>query len=198
MEGTSASSRLESSPGSGRRPIGSRLSEVWLIREARRGSEDAAEAIVKRYWDGAERTAILIVRDRAGAEDIAQESLLRLLGSLTRFDERRRIGPWLNRIVVNRSIDWLRSREALGPGGTEDVVAEPTPEDISDPALLDALHSLSVPDRVAVVMRVVLDYRATEIAELLDEAAGTTRSRIHRSLGRLRAELEDLQKETTS
>lgn len=167
---------------------GGRAGDAKLVWEARRGSSDAAEEIVRRYWEEAERTAVLIVRDAAAAEDIAQESLLSLLGSLKRFDERRRLRPWLNRIVINRSIDWVRSAAARS-AIQMDPLGEQRMAEISDPDLLDALHRLSLADRVAVVMRTVLDYRATEIAEFLGEPAATTRSRIHRALIKLRAEL---------
>jgi RNA polymerase sigma-70 factor (ECF subfamily) len=171
-----------------------RIAEARLIRAARAGSPDASEEIVRRYWTEAERTAVLIVRDQHAAEDIAQEALLTLLESLGRFDERRRLGPWLNRIVVNRAIDWTRKH--TGPvDQPSDRNATAPAHSITDPELLDALHRLALPDRVAIVMRVVLSYRAVEIAELLGEPAGTTRSRIHRALQQLRTDLSD-QEET--
>lgn len=166
-----------------------RRGDVRLIRSARGGSADAREEIVRRYWSEAERTATLIVHDPHAAQDIAQESLLLLLDSLGRFDERRRLGPWLNRIAVNRSIDWLRKRGDVA-GRPDDQVAAPPPS-VTDPDLLDALHRLAVPDRVAIVMRAVLGYRAVEIAATLGEPAGTTRSRIHRALQQLRNELAE-------
>lgn len=166
-----------------------RLSDARLVRSARKGSADAREEIVRRYWSEAERTATLIVRDPHAAQDIAQEALLLLLDSLGRFDERKRLGPWLNRIVVNRSIDWIRKRSDV-PGEPSDQPAAPPPS-VTDPDLLDALHRLALPDRVAVVMRAVLGYRAVEIAEVLGEPAGTTRSRIHRALQQLRSDLSE-------
>ena len=78
--------------------------ELALIRQAKRGSADAVEALVRRHWDGAQRTAFLIVHDAAAAEDIAQESLLAALERIDRFDRRRPFRPWLHRIVVNLSL----------------------------------------------------------------------------------------------
>lgn len=169
-----------------------RLSDARLVRSARKGSADAREEIVRRYWSEAERTATLIVRDPHAAQDIAQEALILLLDSLGRFDERRRLGPWLNRIAVNRSIDWIRKRHDVTaePGESGDQHAAPPPS-VTDPDLLDALHRLAVPDRVAVVMKAALGYRAVEIAEVLGEPAGTTRSRIHRALQQLREDLPE-------
>jgi hypothetical protein len=50
--------------------------EAALIRQARRGSADALEALVRRHWADAHRAAFLIVHDAGAAEDIAQEAML--------------------------------------------------------------------------------------------------------------------------
>ena len=56
------------------------------------------------------RAAYLVVHDAGAAEDIAQEAFLAAVRHLDRFDRRRPFGPWLHRIVVNRAIDWARTR----------------------------------------------------------------------------------------
>jgi RNA polymerase sigma-70 factor, ECF subfamily len=84
--------------------------EAALIRQARHGSADAVETLVRRHWDGAHRTAFLIVQDAAAAEDIAQEAMLAAVRAIDCFDRRRPFRPWLHRIVVNRSLDWVRAR----------------------------------------------------------------------------------------
>ena len=103
--------------------------EPALIRAAKRGSQDAIEALVRRHWDGAHRTAYLIVRDAAAAEDIAQESLLAAVQHIDDFDRRRSLGPWLHRIVVNRSLDWLRSRRTRPEVHLEELPAQPPADD---------------------------------------------------------------------
>jgi len=90
--------------------VASPRDEAALIRQARSGSADAVEALVRRHWDGAHRAAFLIVHDAGAAEDIAQEAMLAAVRSIDRFDRRRPFKPWLHRIVVNRSLDWLRAR----------------------------------------------------------------------------------------
>ena len=81
------------------------------MREAQEGSASAFEALFRLYWPQAFRAAFLVVHDAAAAEDIAQESFLAALRHLDRFDRRRPFGAWLHRIVVNRAIDWARSRQ---------------------------------------------------------------------------------------
>jgi RNA polymerase sigma factor (sigma-70 family) len=69
------------------------------------------ETLVRRHWDAAHRTAFLIVQDTAAAEDIAQEAMLAAVRAIDGFDRRRPFRPWLHRIVVNRSLDWVKARQ---------------------------------------------------------------------------------------
>ena len=103
-------------------------SEQALIRGALAGSEADLEALFRRYWPRAYRAAFLIVHDHAAAEDIAQEAFLAAIRRLDRFDRRRRFGPWLSTIVVNRAIDWARARTARRETGGEPADAPAPPE----------------------------------------------------------------------
>jgi RNA polymerase sigma-70 factor, ECF subfamily len=169
-----------------------------LIRQARRGSEDAVEALVRRHWESAHRAAFLIVHDAAAAEDIAQEAMLAAVRAIDRFDRRRPFRPWLHRIVVNRSVDWVRARarraevsvEVAGQNaGTSGDTAE-APDSISD-ELMRTLGALEPDDRALVVMRHVLGYRSSELGPMLGMPAATVRTRIARALARLRESMEE-------
>jgi RNA polymerase sigma-70 factor, ECF subfamily len=164
--------------------------EAALIRRAGRGSEEAVEALVRRHWDVAHRTAYLIVHDAAAAEDIAQEAMLAALGALDRFDRGRPFGPWLHRIVVNRSRDWLRTRRSRPETSTGEPLAQAvTRVDGLSAELMEALAELDPDDRSLIVLRHVLDYRSSELAAMLDMPAATVRTRLARALERLRARL---------
>jgi RNA polymerase sigma-70 factor (ECF subfamily) len=166
--------------------------EAALIRQARRGSPDAVEALVRRHWDTAHRTAFLIVRDAGAAEDIAQEAMLAAIRAIDGFDRRRPFGPWLHRIVVNRSLDLLRARAAR----PELTAARPV-EAVGDAGgelsgeLVAALGALEPEQRALVVLRHLLDYRSPEIGKMLDLPPATVRTRLRRALGRLRELLEE-------
>jgi RNA polymerase sigma-70 factor, ECF subfamily len=175
--------------------------EASLVRQARRGSADAAEALVRRHWDGAHRAAFLIVHDAGAAEDIAQEAMLAAMRSIDRFDRRRPFRPWLHRIVVNRSLDWLRARQRRPEVSAE--VTGPAPgaaqpderaHGLSD-EVMAALGALDPDERALVVLRHLLGYRSTELASMLDLPPATVRTRLARALKRLRALLEDQARE---
>src|SRR5215207_870033 len=154
-----------------------RRRERRWIKAAQAGSEEALEHLYRRHWPWAHRAAYLVVHDAAAAEDIAQEAFLAAIRSLERFDRRRPFGPWLNRIVVNRAIDWTRARALRKEVGAEvegevtlfdrtrqtaeaprgeapaGAGANPYSDDVAS-----ALASLSPEHRAVVVLRYLLEY----------------------------------------
>lgn len=152
--------------------------------------EAAVEDLFRRHWGSAYRAAYLVVQDSAAAEDIAQEAMLAAVGRIDRFDRRRPFGPWLHRIVVNRSIDWVRARKRRGEVSA-DAAAEledpgsPDGDRLPDD-LVAALAKLDPEDRAVVVLRHLFDYDSTEIARMLGVPPATVRTRLRRALGRLR------------
>jgi len=164
-------------------------SERKLIRAAKRGSKEAFGELFRMHWSRVHRASFLIVRDSAAAEDIAQEAFMAALRHLERFDPGRPLGPWLNRIVVNRSIDWtrthrLRAEVSAEPWGEGAASEEATAAQVSD-ELMNALATLPVERRAVVVMRYLLDYTPSEIADALELPTGTVNSRLRRALDQL-------------
>jgi RNA polymerase sigma factor (sigma-70 family) len=173
--------------------------ERQLFEEARAGSTSAREEIVKRHWDDAFRVAYLITHDRHASEDLAQEALIAALGALDNFDADRPFAPWLRRIAANKTYDWLRRRESR----PEIVQADPPlAVDTDDDQLADELTSLALGEelvaalsrleiryRAPVVLRYLVELEPREIAELLEVEAATVRTRLHRGLKLLHADL---------
>jgi RNA polymerase sigma-70 factor (ECF subfamily) len=166
---------------------GSGRSERAWVRGAQSGSVSDLEALFRAHWPRAFRAAYLVVHDAAGAEDIAQEAFLAAIRALDRFDRRRPSGPWLHRIVVNRAIDWARSRALRSEVElvAEVAVAEAV-DGRPDEALLGALATLSPEHRAVIVLRYLLEYTPGEIAELLELPRGTVNSRLRRGLDQLK------------
>ena len=166
-------------------------SERELVRRAQQGSPEAFEALFALHWTRAHRAAWLVVHDAAAAEDIAQDAFIAALGALDRFDRRRRFGPWLHRIVINRAIDHARSRRLHAvPTDGLPATAPPAPEGWSD-ELVRALARLPLDQRAAVVMRHALGYTPGEIARALGLPRGTVNSRLRRGLDHLGRLLDD-------
>jgi RNA polymerase sigma-70 factor (ECF subfamily) len=162
-----------------------------LVGAARAGSREALEVLFRRHWPRMHRLAFLVCHDAAAAEDIAQEAFLSAVRALDRFDRRRPFAPWLTRIVVNRAIDWTRSR-TLRREDLSDmplaVAAQAEPglgEDV-----VDALRRLPPDQRAVVVLRHLLGYTPREIGRMLDLPTGTVNSRMRRGLNALEGDIE--------
>ena len=165
---------------------------AW-VRGAQAGSLSYLEALFREHWPRAYRAAYLVVHDGAAAEDIAQEAFLAAIRALDRFDRRRPFGPWLHRIVVNRAIDWARSRALraeVGDGPLVAVAEEEHSEETFSPPIVAALAKLSPEHRAVIVLRHLLEYTPGEIAELLELPRGTVNSRLRRGLDELADLLE--------
>ena len=164
---------------------GSGRDERAWVRRAQAGSVSDFEALFRAHWGPAYRAAYLVVRDASAAEDIAQEAFLAAVRSLDRFDRRRPFGPWLHRIVVNRAIDWTRTRQLRAETDLVDAGVWDGEPDVSDETLA-ALARLTPEHRAVIVLRHLLGYSPGEIADLLDLPRGTVNSRLRRGLDTLK------------
>jgi RNA polymerase sigma-70 factor, ECF subfamily len=163
------------------------LSDGELVGRAREGSRDAAAELFTRHWPDAWRVARTVTGRRDMADDVAQDAFERAFAALGRFDRRRPFAPWLHRIVVNRSLDLLRSeRRLIGSDGLDRLEGEWRDQTGEDRQLLAAVAELSPQRRVVIVLRYGLGHSPTAIAELLELPVGTVHSRLARALDDLR------------
>jgi RNA polymerase sigma factor (sigma-70 family) len=173
-------------------------SEVELVERARRGDADAYAELVRAHQAVAFRTALLICGDEAEAEEAAQDGFVKAHRALGRFRAGEPVRPWLLTIVANearnrrraagrRAAATLRLAAAGPPSGTspegEVLAAE------RRGALLAGLGSLRPDDRLVIGCRYLLDLSEAETAATLGIRPGTVKSRLSRSLERLRDEL---------
>lgn len=158
-----------------------------LVAAAQTGERGAMDALLRAHYDRLYAVCRRLTGNEADAADATQETLLAVVRGLSRFDGRSRFSTWSYRIAVNASLDELRRRRRR-PEPTE---VEPEPsrlwhgsgvEEDSDLRIdIDgALRQLPVEYRSVVVLRDLCGLDYAEIAEVLDIAPGTVRSRIAR------------------
>ncbi len=175
--------------------------EDELVERARRGDGAAFGTLVRDHEELAFRTAYLITRNAADAEDAAQAALVKAHRALPRFRRGAPLRPWLLAIVANEARNRVRSaarRDALALRAAHEAPsgdAAPSPEGAllaaeERAALLAALESLPEPDRLVLSCRYLLDLGETETAAVLGLRRGTVKSRTARALARLRERLE--------
>jgi RNA polymerase sigma-70 factor (ECF subfamily) len=168
-----------------------------LARSA--GGDDAAfAAIVRDHQAMVFSIAYHFLRDRATAEDLAQDVFLHLHKNLRAIQSPAHLLYWLRKVTSHRCIDQSR-RQKLRPRISLTEYLERAPEpaasfQMADPLLAGVLRRLiaRLPERsrMIVVLRFQEDLEPAEIAGMLDIPLGTVKSNLHRSLALLRGKLE--------
>lgn len=137
--------------------------------------------------------AVRFLRDREGAEELAQDVFLQIYQQLGRIESSSHATWWLRRAICHRCIDEVRKRKLRPRVGLEDA-PEPAARDAQrDPLLRDQLRRLveSLPEKARAVMllRYQEDMDPSEIAEMLEMPISTVKSHLHRSLTLMRGRL---------
>src|SRR3990172_1892081 len=88
-------------------------SDRELILRARRGETDAFGELVTRYQASVFNVCYRMTNERREAEDLAQETFLRIYSRLASFDLERPLGPWLRRAAANLCINHLGAEKAI-------------------------------------------------------------------------------------
>jgi RNA polymerase sigma-70 factor (ECF subfamily) len=143
--------------------------------------------------------ALRFVRDRAGAEELAQDVFLQIYQQLGRIENAGHATWWLRRAICHRSIDEVRKRKLRPRVGLEDAPEPAAKSEESDLFLRGRLKRLveSLPEkaRMVMVLRYQEDLDPTEISELLEMPISTVKSHLHRSLTLLRGRLRQREEE---
>ena len=176
------------------------LEDAELIELARDGDVRAYGDLVERYREVAFRTAYLIVRNAADAEEAAQDAFVKAYYALDRFRTTEPFRPWILRIVSNEARNArrstgrrerlaIRSVERRGPGDAAPSSDAAAIANETRAVLLAALEMLPERDRMVIGYRYLLDLSEAETAVALGVRPGTVKSRLSRALARLREAL---------
>jgi RNA polymerase sigma-70 factor (ECF subfamily) len=159
------------------------------------------EQVVREHSARVYRLAYRLSGNPQDAEDLTQETFVRVFRSLADFSPGTFEG-WLHRITTNLFLDMVRRRQRIRfdalPEDTERLPGRaPSPEQVYadthlDPQIQAALDALSPEFRVAVVLCDIEGLTYEEIAATLGIKLGTVRSRIHRGRVHLRQALAHL------
>lgn len=171
--------------------------EATLIRAAQRGDRRALDQLLRSHQDRIHAVCRRLAGNDADALDATQEALIAIVKGLPRFDGRAKFSTWAYRVATNACLDELRRRgRRPAPGLPDHEPADLQPVGSAHPrdpaetvsAQVDVDRGLaSIPEefRAAVVLRDLAGLDYAEIAEVLDIATGTVRSRIARGRARL-------------
>jgi RNA polymerase sigma-70 factor, ECF subfamily len=188
-------------PWEGRVAVGSAVARL------RRGDLDALAELISPYQNRLYRYLLRVVRQPAAAEDLFQQTWLRVVEKIRSFDANRNFDAWLFTLARNLAIDHLRRiqprslDEPLSDNASAETAAdqlvsgEPLPLDraaASERArqLAAAIGELPVIYREVLVLRFEEEMKMEEIALVVGMPLSTVKTRLRRSLEQLRRCLE--------
>jgi len=165
-----------------------------LLRRLAEHDEAAFRLLVERHIDRAFGIALRIVGSRADAEDVVQDTLLKVWTHRGRWQHgRAKFSTWLYRVITNRCIDIRRQPKA------DNVDAIPEPADVRPDAATDlqrnevtgmlekAMQQLPEQQRIAVIFSYHEDMSNSEIAEVMNTTVSAVESLLKRGRQQLKA-----------
>lgn len=152
------------------------------------------ESILREHQAMVFSIAFNFLRNRAIAEELAQDVFLSLYQNLAAIKSREHLVLWLRKVTINRCMDHGRRMKFRSHANIADI-AEP----VQAPSQVDVLFSkqlercmakLPSKARSILVLRYQEDLEPADIAELLEMPVNTVKSHLRRALARLREELK--------
>ena len=131
--------------------------------------------------------AFSYVHQEADAMDIVQERSCKPMAKARSLREERFAGTWVYRIMINTAKDYLKKYERERGTLREDLAVSQGTE--TDLELQEALDRLPMQEKTLIILRFYEDKPLSEIAEILQENLSTVKSRLYRTLEKLRREL---------
>lgn len=189
----------------------SNLPDADVVALAQQGRESAYRELIRRYERPVFSLVFRMVRDRTMAEDLAQETFIKVLNNIDRYDPDFKFSSWLFKIANNLAIDHLRRRQlpTISMHGAPDATTasriEATAFDVASDgesaldelearelgtAIEKAIAGLRPEYRSCIMLRHVEGRSYEEIAATLDLPLGTVKTYIHRARHELRKALE--------
>lgn len=180
--------------------------EKRLTQRAKRGDREAFAELIEIYKDKIFQLAYRMVGNRQDAEDIAQETFLRVYANLHSYDDSYKFSTWIYRIATNLCIDRGRKKRPdfsldeeteLGQGMdwySRLSSSEKTPEDKVvtqelQETVQGALSQLQPKYRSIMILRYIEDLSLQEISDIVKLPITTIKTRIHRGREALRSKL---------
>lgn len=188
-----------------------------VVQRAREGVEAAYRELIRRYQRPVFSLIYRMVRDRELAEDLAQETFVKVLNAIDRYRPEFKFSSWVFKIANNSAIDHLRKKELDtlslegGPDATTPDRLEATALQIGDSgespleelearelgsAIETAIGKLRPEYKTCIILRHVEGRPYDEIAEILGLPLGTVKTYIHRARAELRELLDPLREWT--
>lgn len=189
------------------------MTDEQLIKQLQDGRREAFDVIVDRYSGQLNNFIYRIVGDATTAEDLLQETFIRLWINRQSYREIAKFSTWLYTVAGNLAKSELRRNRirrffSLSTGGERSIDGEDErtfeiPDENADPEgdyerrnikhrIEEEVHKLPVLFREVIILRDMQELSYEEISSILKIPLGTVKSRVNRARQRLQSRLQDL------
>jgi RNA polymerase sigma-70 factor (ECF subfamily) len=183
------------------------VTDEVLIARFQDGDNYAFDLLVKRYKDPLLNFVYRFLGERSEAEDIVQETFLRLFKNKHYYKEIAKFSTWIYTIASNLAKTELRKRKRRNLLSISNYMStekdydipdqESDPESDADSVVTDqiiqkAINKLSPKFKQVIVLRDIQGFSYEEIAEIVDIPLGTVKSRVNRARLKLQDDLKHL------
>lgn len=178
--------------------------QIDLIERCKNNDRKAQLKLYRQYCDGMFTVAVRFLKNPDDAEDVLQESFIKAFQKIHQFSGEVTFGAWLKRIVINKCIDFVKSRKMEYVELAEHRMQVEEDEDwsvapeISMEEVQKAMDRLPEKYKYVVKLYLIEGYDHKEISEILDITPTTCRTRLLRGKGYLKELLKDKQYGTGS
>lgn len=179
---------------------------IIKLRSLWQSEHEQFEELLQPHLQQLYKLAYRFTGQRADAEDLVQDVVLKLYPRLQEMQKIEQLGPWLARVLYRHFIDRVRSkqRSPLYLVDKDESVLDEHKDEMPDPAenveavllqnrLQGALNQLNEDQRALMILHDVEGYTLNEIHNMLDVSVGTLKSRLHRARSRLRELLKNME-----
>ncbi|WP_319265835.1 sigma-70 family RNA polymerase sigma factor [uncultured Draconibacterium sp.] len=161
-----------------------------IIDQCREGSQKAQFQLYKLYYKAMFSVSLRIVNDQMEAEDVMQEAFLSAFKKIDSYKGEVSFGAWLKRIVVNRSLDYLKKRkvqfEEVNERTTQIAEFQMDTRELDAKVLKQAIQELSDGYRIVLSLYLIEGYDHEEISQILGISNSASRTQLLRAKNKLR------------
>lgn len=174
-----------------------------LVAKVKSGHTDAFRLLVEKHQHLAFTIAYNIVKNRQDAEEVVQDSFVKVFNKISQFKEESKFSSWLFKIVYNTGLSRIRKKQLDtftlehdeysvefgldSHSGWDQMVLEDQKKYIDA-----ALNNLAEKDKAVLTLFYLADESLADIAKITEEKQGTVKARLHRARVKVYNELNSL------
>lgn len=172
------------------------MDEIYLVNSAKAGNREDLNLLLSNNLTILKGYVIKMTMDPNLSQDIVQETLLKAVLNLDKFEPNAKFSTWLIRIAINVYRDYLRRNKQLEEINEDYMDVSRGPEDtaiskLQHSQVMEVIKKLPFEKKSVFILKHFYGYKYEEIASMVGCPTGTVRSRLHNAVKTIIKELEE-------